>query len=79
MKEKACSEATLSAKEKALQSQIQEMISGMDVARKLFILAREAGYHQSLSDIDVEPVLPSSFDSTGGCREFLKPFTSSRC
>ncbi len=33
-------------------------LSGMDVARKTVILARELGYHTEVSDIDVQPLFP---------------------
>ncbi len=66
------SEALAEARQKGFtEPDPREDLTGLDVARKLLILAREVGYRLELSEVQVHPVLPEGFDSSGSTQEFM--------
>lgn len=67
------STAVLKAREKGFtEPDPRDDLSGMDVARKALIIAREAGLSIELEDIHINPVFPEDFDDSGSTEEFLQ-------
>ncbi|CAL4320872.1 Bifunctional aspartokinase/homoserine dehydrogenase 1 [Buchnera aphidicola (Protaphis terricola)] len=54
-------------------------LSGIDVARKLLILAREIGYSIELKDIQIEPILPDFFKKYQDTKELLNKIKKIDC
>lgn len=68
------SEATVLAKQHGYtEPDPRDDLTGMDVARKLLILAREVGYELELKDVYIEPIIPSNlYNSSVSINDFLK-------
>ncbi|WP_343153038.1 bifunctional aspartate kinase/homoserine dehydrogenase I [Buchnera aphidicola] len=66
------SKATMMAKELGFtEPNPQDDLLGIDVARKLLILAREAGYDLELSDIEIDSLLPKEFNLNLNTKDFF--------
>lgn len=66
------SEATREAKKLGFtEPNPSDDLSGIDVARKILILAREVGYKVELKDIKIESILPEKFKKYQNTEEFL--------
>ena len=67
------SKAVLEAKKKGFtEPDPRDDLGGADAARKVLIIAREAGITCELSDIKTDRIFPADFDESGTVEEFLQ-------
>ena len=72
-KDKKFSEVVSEAKEKGYtEPDPRNDLNGMDVARKILILAREAGIKMELDDVEVENLVPENCRDAGSVEEFFR-------
>lgn len=70
---KSLSEATLDAYNKGYtEPNPADDLMGMDVARKLLILARECGYELEIDDIKLEPLVDSKYTKGNNAQEVIE-------
>jgi bifunctional aspartokinase / homoserine dehydrogenase 1 len=75
--EKPFSEIVKEAKDKGFtEPDPRDDLSGMDVARKILILAREAGASLELSDVSIENLVPQDCRDVKTAEEFLTKLSS---
>ncbi|NVJ59870.1 MAG: bifunctional aspartate kinase/homoserine dehydrogenase I [Gammaproteobacteria bacterium] len=73
----AFSKAVKLAKEKGFtEPDPRDDLNGMDIARKLLIIAREFGAQGNLSDVEIEPLLPAKLFELKTSEEFLSELES---
>ncbi len=71
------SQAVLEAKQKGFtEPDPRDDLSGMDIARKLLIIAREFGLHAELDDVEIDPLLTPELNQAESIETFLQQLSS---